>query len=395
MNTRTKSNPLPNYIKAIRLRAGKPVVPKEKVVVGVLTTPRQGSHYLLPYGRDARLKKEMTATAKAHGIFLFFFYPEGFHMGNDTVVGHALQTNKRGTEKWITGVFRRPDIVYNRLSYRKNEVQRDIHKLLIYLQNHPQIKLFNRRFLHKWEVYKSLVNNSSTCDLVPETRLFNLSNLDLMLHKYPQVFVKPMNNSVGKGIRVVRRNRAGTGYEYKPAGSDNKWKSCKLIRSLYLNLKAGMTDSRQYLIQRGLHLSEIDGRIFDLRAQVQKNGCGEWVLTGVGVRVAAPNKYVTHVPNGGSRADYDQIMMRVCNGYPRCLKNLEVQLIRICNTVPTVLEKALGMNLGILSIDIGLEQNGIMQVIEVNSKPASFDEDHIRQRHLEYLNQYFLYLSKS
>ena len=253
--------------------------------------------------------------------------------------------NKRGTEKWITGVFRRPDIVYNRLSYRKNEVQRDIHKLLIYLQNHPQIKLFNRRFLHKWEVYKSLVNNSSTCDLVPETRLFNLSNLDLMLHKYPQVFVKPMNNSVGKGIRVVRRNRAGTGYEYKPAGSDNKWKSCKLIRSLYLNLKAGMTDSRQYLIQRGLQLSEIDGRIFDLRAQVQKNGCGSGSLLVLGLGWRHPT-IRTHVPNGG-QADYDQIMMSM-QRLPPMPKNLEVQLNRICNTVPTVLEKALGMNLGIL-----------------------------------------------
>ena len=36
---------------------------------------------------------------------------------------------------------------------------------------------------------------------------------------------------------------------------------------------------------------------------------GEWVLTGVGVR-GSSNRFVTHVPNGGSRADFDKVIMR-------------------------------------------------------------------------------------
>jgi hypothetical protein len=37
------------------------------------------------------------------------------------------------------------------------------------------------------------------------------------------------------------------------------------------------------------------------------------------------------------------------------------------------------LSLGVLSLDIGVDESGIMWVIEVNSKPASFDEDDIRK----------------
>lgn len=363
--------------------------------MGVLTTPSKGRAYPLPSGKDSRLKQEMTRIARTHGIFMFFFYAKGFDMNTDGVVGHCFVNKKGRTGTWTAAVFSRPHIVYNRISYRKDEAQKEVQQLLVSLQKHPSIKLFNPRFLHKWEVHKSLVCNSRTREMTPESHLFNMNNLGLMLQIYPQLFIKPIDNSVGKGIIIVRRAPHERGYEYKSASSDRGWSRFRLAQNLYDSLKKDMSPNRQYLIQRGLQLAKINGRRFDLRVQTQKNGQGEWVLTGVGVRVAAPNKYVTHVPNGGTRANFDKVMMTVCHGSTRKIKNLKDQLIHIAETVPNVLEKELEMNLGILSIDIGLEQNGAMQIIEVNSKPASFDEGHIRRRHLEYLSQYFLYLSKS
>ncbi len=391
---RKKTDELINYIKAMRLGSGKPICPREKVMVGVLTTPRKGRAYPLPAGKDSRLKREMTEMARTHGIFVFFFYAEGFEMNTDTVIGHCFVSRKGKQGKWITAVFSRPQIVYNRLSYRKDEAQKEVQQLLAYLQTHPAIKLFNPRFLDKWEVYKSLAGNSRTREMTPETHLFNRNNLGLMLQMYPELFIKPIDNSVGKGIIIVRRKADERSYESKSACSNRDWLRCRLAQDLYANLKRGMGPGRKYLIQRGLQLVQIDGRVFDLRVQVQKDGNGQWVMTGIGVRVAAPNKHVTHVPNGGSRADYYAVMKRVCGGSAQRLRMVEDQLRHICETVPGVLEKSLEMNLGILSLDIGLEQNGVLQIIEANSKPSSFDEIHIRRRHLEYLNQYFIYLSR-
>lgn len=392
---RIKSDHLTNYIKAMRLGPSKPFFTKEKVLVGVLTTPRKGGKYPLPSGKDSRLKEEMVAAAHASGIFMFFFYAEGFDRNTDTVTGHTFKVRNRGEGRWVKAIFDCPNIVYNRLSFRRDEAQNETQELLVYLRNHPKIKIFNPRFLTKWEVHNSLVGSSLTRDMVPETCLFNKNNLGIMLQKYPELFVKPISNSVGKGIIIIWRSQCGNGYRYKLACSDEEGEYCRSALDLYSSLNDVMDPGHKYLIQKSIQLARIDGRVFDLRTQVQKNGRGEWVMSGIGVRVAAPNKYVTHVPNGGTKADYNEVIEKVFGSSPRQLRNLEGQLNDICRTVPYVLEKRLNMNLGILSMDIGLDQNGLMQVIEVNSKPASFDEDHIRRRHLEILNQYFLYLSRS
>ncbi len=392
---RIKSDHLTNYIKALRLGPSKPFFPKGKVLVGVLTTPRKGGKYPLPSGKDSRLKEEMVAAARASGIFMFFFYPAGFDQSTDTVTGHTFKVGNRGEGRWVKAIFDCPDIVYNRLSFRRDEAQSDVLQLLVYLRNHPKIKIFNPRFLTKWEVHHSLVNSSLTRDLVPETCLFNKNNLGIMLQKYTELFVKPISSSVGKGIIIICRSQCGDGYRYKLACSDEKGEYCRSALDLYSNLKEIMIPGHQYLLQKSIQLARIDGRVFDLRTQVQKNGQGKWVMSGIGVRVAAPNKYVTHVPNGGTKADYDEVIKMVFGSSAWQVRNLEGQLHDICQNVPYVLEKKLNMNLGILSMDIGLDQNGLMQIIEVNSKPASFDEVHIRRRHLEILNQYFFYLSKS
>ncbi len=364
-------------------------------MVGVLTTPKRSGRYPLPVGKDARLKKEMVLAAQAYGIYLFFFYTAGFNTATDKVLGHTYINRKKGKGRWRKAIFACPDIVYNRLSFRRDEAHSEVHKLLLYLQQHPRVKLFNPRFLLKWEVYESLAGSSLSSELVPETRLFNKKNLSIMLSKYPALFIKPSGSSVGKGIIVVKKAVQKGGYDYKRACSDTPAENCRSGNELYLHLKYLMDPGHQYLVQKAIDLATIDNRLFDLRAQIQKNGRGEWVLTGVGARIAAPNKHVTHVPNGGSKADYNEVMHTVFGDSPKKLKNLEKQLAVICEVVPFVLENQLSMNLGILSIDIGVDKTGLMQIIEVNSKPASFDEDHIRRRHLDNLNQYFIYLGKS
>lgn len=126
---------------------------------------------------------------------------------------------------------------------------------------------------------------------------------------------------------------------------------------------------------------------------MQKNGQGNWQFTGSAVRVAATGKFVTHVPNGGSKRDYHLTVKQVF-GYSReILAELDRQLKTICKLVPKILEEKLGINLAVLSLDIGIDKDGKMWLIEANSKPASFDEDPIRQRHLELLTDYFIYKS--
>lgn len=361
-------------------------------MVGVLTSRKKPGKYPLPVGKDARLKIEMTTAAREKGILMFFFYPEGVTRNKRAIVGHTYRQIGKRSGIWQKAIFPLPKIIYNRLSNRKIENQKNVKNLLNFFDRNPEVFLFNTRFLHKWEVHNSLSQNSLTANLVPETRLFNKADFYAMLGKYPELFLKPINNSIGKGIIKVRyRNQH---YEFKRATSGGKWRICRTKKYLFLSLSATIDKPKNYLIQKSIDLAEVNGRIFDLRSQAQKDGDGKWVLTGVGVRIAAKNKFVTHIPNGGSRANYNEIIKKVFGESPQMQDYLNEQLMYVSQVVPCVLEESLGITLSILSIDIGIDKKGNMQIIEVNSKPASFDEDNIRQQHLEYLNEYFLYISK-
>jgi hypothetical protein len=60
---------------------------------------------------------------------------------------------------------------------------------------------------------------------------------------------------------------------------------------------------------------------------------------------------------------------------------------------PSYWREKLQLNLGVLTMDIGIDPEGRMLVLEVNSKPARFDEPYIRQRHLDNLVDYFKFLT--
>ncbi|MEA4925829.1 MAG: YheC/YheD family protein [Syntrophomonadaceae bacterium] len=362
----------------------------DKVIVGVLTTPRSKGRHSVPVGRDSVLKKEMISMADSLGIFLYFFYPQGIDFSKNEVSGHTYLFTNKQKGYWLKSIFPLPHIVYNRLSYRKNEAQKSVKELLAAIENNPRMYLFNSRFLDKWEVHVVLSQDSLTKHLVPETVRFNRANLNIMLDKYQDLFIKPINKSIGKGIIKIQRDSSKL-IKYKLAASNDKWHQCRSAAQLYKGLKTNAAHD-QYLIQSGINLATTSKRVFDLRTEVQKDERGEWVFTGVGVRVAAPGRYCTHVPNGGSRAEYNKVIQKVFGDSNLIIENLDRQLSYITQAVPYVLEKNLGINLGILSIDIGIDKSGIMQIIEVNSKPSSFDEKEIRSRHLENLNKYFLYI---
>ncbi|MDD3365540.1 MAG: YheC/YheD family protein [Syntrophomonas sp.] len=365
-----------------------------KAVVGVLTTPKNNLKYPLPTGKSAKFNKELIIAARNMGILMYCFYPEDIIWSEKRILGHTY-INQGNKGKWIRDLFPLPNIVYNRLSFRKHEGQKKVQALLARLEKEPQIYLFNSRFLNKWEVHQSLSQNPLSKDLVPESCLFNLDNLNMMLSRYQSVFVKPISSSIGKGIIKVERRSNSRYLFYKSAVSNLGWNRCITANHLYLNLKKTIGSEDKYMIQKAIDLATLQSRVFDLRTEVQKNGLGQWVFIGVGVRVAARGKNVTHVPNGGSKAVYKDVIDNVFGDSNTMKQKLDSQLKYICKVAPQVLEESLDISLGILSIDIGIDKTGIMQIIEVNSKPAGFDEDDIRRQHVENLNEYFLYIVNS
>jgi hypothetical protein len=270
-------------------------------IVGVLVNKRSKSYYPLPTGRQDRIYREMQAKSIEHGILLYFFYASGVDWKNRRIKGH-IYANRKNAGNWICAQFPLPDVVYNRISFRYTENSTEIKELLDKFDQDPDIRLFNTRFLNKWEVYDCLQKNKLTRHLVPETTQFSRNNLFYMGNKYPQLFIKPRNNSIGKGIIKVQVQN--NGYLFCQSSLQKPCVRCRSQEMLYHLLKKHMANERRYIIQKGIDLATINKRIFDLRTLVQKDGEGKWIRTGVGVRVAARQMFVTIFPMEGQSGLY-------------------------------------------------------------------------------------------
>ncbi len=355
------------------------------ITVGVLTTVNKKG---LPGGEKSRLFKEMVECGKNQNISIFFFFARGVDWRRRRIGGY-MWTGKQ----WRKVLFPFPDIIYNRIRFRNIESQSEVKQLLRRFERDPSIYLFNSRFLNKWEVYKALQTRKSTAKWVPETFRLNRKSLTTMIKKYPAVFLKNNYGSLGKGIIKVKRLPNGQLAHAAAKKGGTTWKKCSSPESLYQHLQ--YLSGNAYLVQRGIDLARYKGQIFDLRTQFQKNGMGEWVLTGVAVRVAGKNRFVTHIPNGGHAACYNDVMNEVFGSTSLTRRQVDEQLEQIRSIVPVVLEKELRLALAVLSLDIGVDKNGRLWIIEINSKPASFDENDIRTAHWENLMNYFIYVNEN
>ncbi|MEN6347981.1 MAG: YheC/YheD family protein [Syntrophomonas sp.] len=331
----------------------------------------------------------MFIAAQKEGVFLFEFYPEGVNQKTKTIKGHSIDRLGR----FYSAVFPFPDVVYNRVRYRVIENRRDVKQVLRTFELDPGIKVFNTRFLNKLEVYRVLRKNTSTADLIPETALYNTRNLKYFLGKYGTLYLKPIANSRGKGIIKLGKGNAGSYYVQHASKAHTDYQP-NLIQA-HLQMKNYGLKPMRYLVQKAIPLATYRGRPFDLRVQVQKDAQGKWMLTGVGARVAGPNRIVTHVPNGGTVKAFDAVVKEAFAESDLMNNGINKQLLYIANVVPEVLERELKLELAILSMDIGIDKHGKLWLIEVNSKPASFDEDAIRKVHTQTLVDYFIFSARN
>jgi len=215
-----------------------------------------------------------------------------------------------------------------------------------------------------------------------------------MLKRHKEVLLKPRRSSKGQGIIKIRISGNAV-YSFSRAEWKNpRWIKAATLQSLIRQLEPIRIFNHNYLVQECIDLTRHNGRIFDLRSQFQKNGEGKWILTGVGVRIAGKGRFVTHIPNGGSLAAYNDIIPLFNDLAADESQSFERQLKSIGLFIPKLLEEKLQLNLGILSMDIGIDPGGRMLILEVNSKPARFDEPYIRQRHLDNLVDYFIFLTR-
>jgi hypothetical protein len=355
---------------------------------------------ILTYRDDTRIFRgnrdnfiDLLRTAKEEGVTAYIVAQDDLDVRARKLKGYVYSPSKR---KWVLGERPFPDVVYNRIPYRKFEQLPEVQELIRDCLAHPTIRFFNPAFFSKWSLFEWLRESKLTRGHIPETvRLSGLGEFARMVRKHRNVYLKPVKGKAGKGIMKVqqlsgKRRSSDDGYRLTCQSGDGvESTTYDTVSAMFEAVKKYM-DGKEYIAQQGITLAVAGGRPFDLRALVQKNDRGEWRVSGVGARVAGASSITTHVPRGGSIGDPAKLLATVFG--PTSGRAILRQARETALVLASQIEKGSGHTLGEMSMDLGVDTTGKLWFFEANSKPMKFDEPHIRQKSLRRLVRFWKYL---
>lgn len=329
--------------------------------------------------------KDIIHSGKRLGALVYVFTPGGIDWEKKQIQGFLYDEEH---DRWLESVMPFPHVVYNRVPTRKSETRIEVKHTLDLLSELENVTLFNRHFFNKHTLFQILEKNPEIRQYLPETMaLSNYTQFRSFAMQHPFVYLKPTLGKAGKGImRVERRQqrwRLRRVYEQKSIVSqfqrlDDLWRKVKQ-----------KTRGHRYILQQGIELAHYKRRPFDVRVLIQKNGSGEWGITGVGIRRAGANSITTHVPRGGSILPTDKVLQAIFKERAdEVYQHIEQTALAIARILNDEID-----DLAEMSMDLGLTAEGKLWFFEANAKPEKFDEPTIRRSSLANLIHYSQYVS--
>lgn len=334
---------------------------------------------------------DLIRTGEEHDVRVYVMTTTDFKANGNHAVGYTYNPSSK---RWDKKLFPLPNIIYNRIPYRKFELQPEVQQIIQSCMRNSQIQFFNPSFFNKWTLFEWLNQSKQTQPFIPATeQMTNANALGDLLKSHSSLYLKPIRGKAGKGIMKVSLTEKSKMRLYELSIQDKTKSHISRyadIHKLWAQIR-DLTGSKEYIVQQGISLASYKDRPFDLRVLVQKNGNGEWSIAGVGARLAGKMSITTHVPRGGSIDDPLKLLSASfgTQGSKRIISKAKKAALTIARQI----EKASGHTLGEMSMDLGVDNNKNIWFFEANSKPMKFDEPQIRKKSLENLIRYSLFLS--
>jgi len=326
--------------------------------LGVLVSGYNAQSPANPFGPLTPFFNELSDTFRRGGGIVCAIRVKDVNWAAGTVRGLMRQ---RGT--WRLTTLPLPQCIYNRLVSRQAERSETVSDWIEQCKKH-QIPFFNQRFLNKWHVHTALEQEPEAAPHLPKTvRYLGQQDVKSMLSQHPILYAKPTNGSMGRGIFRIRRR----GDAYQITSVNNGSKQFNSISSLHQYLQK-RTKGTAYLLQQGLPLIGLNQRPTDFRVLVQKNRQGEWAVTSMVAR-AGQNRIVSNIARGGSMLSPKQAL-RICGPWRGSIRPSVQTLGSVALKLSRLLEQAMAGDYAEFGIDLGVDVQGRVWLLEVNSKPS-------------------------
>jgi glutathione synthase/RimK-type ligase-like ATP-grasp enzyme len=328
-------------------------------IIGIMVSESQIN---LPFAQQ-RFFVHLSQIGAKWGFLVYVFSPLQVDCASISVQGcRYLPTG------WIWKTFPLPDLIYDRAFFgNKQQYQRHMTALHV-LQQLKKTPYLGRSLKGKWAVHKVLIKHPLISAHLPVTELLREpSQLFHWFNEYPSIVIKPESGSQGKGVLVITKTTAA---DYSLLGRNLQNQSISKHLANSFSLRDWLIDfmgKRSYLLQRYLRLQTEQGVAYDIRVLMQKGSNGQWNQTGMAARVGEPTSITSNLHGGGTATEVFPWLTKQFHAN-RAQAILD-KINALSALIPPFLEQHFG-RLAELGLDIGVEPDGGVWVIEVNSKPG-------------------------
>ncbi|WP_284641160.1 YheC/YheD family endospore coat-associated protein [Paenibacillus silviterrae] len=372
--------------------------------LGIMTTRTEGD---VPF-TNRGFYRRLIVCGRRYGLTVFVFSPEDIDWSLSRVTGYVYEPSLK---QWVSRWFPLPDAVYDRCFFSTRKEYANYRTALRRLLEQQPVRLLGYGLKGKWEVQQLLQREERLRPFLPPTEELRSSRTMLeWLKRRDAIVLKPQGGSQGRGVLLVRRESAGMARVSAAAVTENTAEAAFSVRgrdarnrrvahgfgdaAALLRWLRRFTGRRSYLVQPYLQLHDASGDAYDVRSLVQKDGAGRWQLTGMAVRQGQGGSLTSNLHGGGKAEAAGPFLARVFG--PEKARQLQKELTRLSELIPDVLESCHG-RLVELGIDFGVDLDGYIWILEVNSKPGRsiftyLQDDKARNRALENPIRYAKYL---
>lgn len=316
---------------------------------------------------NSTLYKQLCRSGQSAQLHVVIFSPDSIDLEKRCIIGYSYLAAK---DQWMAAEHPIPGVIYDRCFCSTPQLYQLYRKMRTELKRLPGIRLLGNGLKGKWEVLKTLRQSAELRNFIPETRkLSSLVLLQQWLASKGEAILKPEYGSQGRGVlHVIGRTLPRP--EYRIIGRDHNntclQRSFSSIREL-LNWSGLFTSSRRYLLQERLRLATEDNVPFDVRTLIQKNERGLWSLTGIAIRCGKQGNVTANLHGGGHAVEPASFLIKRFGADKADL--LLKQLSQLSEHVAFTLEASHG-RLAELGIDFGIDTDGLIWILEANSKPG-------------------------
>ncbi|WP_200415917.1 YheC/YheD family protein [Virgibacillus salexigens] len=248
-----------------------------------------------------------------------------------------------------------PDVINNVGTGKRSLAERKLRRVIPFTSYHVGNKFQLPKLIAKHRKYAEL--------LVPFQLCRNENIIFEFLQKNNKVVFKALSSNRGENIFFVTKK--GSRYilsEHKKEKVLSYDAFTNWLRTVILGKKD------RFIIQRYIHTRTKNGEPYHIRAHVQKNGEGLWVLTHIYPRVGNKKSNLSNVATDGRVEDFHAFLEQE---FGKNGATYEHDILRLSLELAQYLDKLHYFALDELGIDLAIDEHGKYWMHEANNGPQT------------------------